>query len=316
MRKFLALLLLVSTYAFAADYPAVTVKIKPVQIGPHSYYVQGMAGAASAANQGFMSNAGFVVTKDSVVVFDTLASPSLAAELIKQIRAITDRPIKRVILSHYHADHFYGLQAFKEIGAEVWAQKRGQEYLHGANAKNRLEQRRQELFPWVNEKTRMLPADRWLDGNTRFEMGGVHFELRYVGPAHSPEDLAMFVKEDGVLYSGDLVFKGRIPYVGTADSKAWLKALGSLLDLKPKVMVPGHGAVSTVPSTDLAFTRDYLLYLRQTMGRAVEDLVPFDEAYARTSWKQFEHLPAFQAANRANAYNTYLLMESEALGKK
>ncbi len=316
MRKLLALLLLTSSVAFAADYPAVTVKIKPVQIGPHSYYVQGMAGAASAANQGFMSNAGFVVTKDSVVVFDTLASPSLAAELIKQIRAITDHPIKRVIISHYHADHFYGLQAFKAIGAESWAQQRGQEYLRDANAQNRLEQRRQELFPWVNETTRTLPADRWLVGDTRFEMGGVHFELRYVGPAHSPEDLAMFVKEDGVLYSGDLVFKGRVPYVGAADSRAWLKSLASLLDLKPKVMVPGHGAASTDPITDIAFTRDYLLYLRRSMGQAVENLEPFEEAYAKTSWKPFDRLPAFQDANRANAYNTYLLMESEALDKK
>ncbi|MBZ0104670.1 MAG: MBL fold metallo-hydrolase [Sulfuricella denitrificans] len=316
MRKLLALLLLPASLALATDYPPVTVEIKPVQIGPHSYYVQGMAGAASAANQGFMSNAGFVVTKDSVVVFDTLASPSLAAELIRQIRAITDHPIKRVIISHYHADHFYGLQAFKEIGAEVWAQKRGQEYLHDENAQKRLEQRRQELFPWVNEKTRMLPADRWLDGDTRFEMGGLHFELHYVGPAHSPEDLAMFVKEDGVLYSGDLVFKGRVPYVGNADSRAWLESLGKLLDLKPKVMVPGHGAASTDPMADIAFTRDYLLYLRRTMGQAVENLEPFEEAYAKTSWKQFEHLPAFQDANRANAYNTYILMEGEALGKK
>jgi len=78
-------------------------------------------------------------------------------------------------------------------------------------------------------------------------------------------------------------------------------------------MVPGHGAVSRNPKQDLTLTSDYLRYLRQQMGKAVEDLIPFDEAYAKTSWKQFSKLPAFDDANRGNAYNTYLLMEKEAL---
>jgi len=72
----------------------------------------------------------------------------------------------------------------------------------------------------VDENTRLVPAGRWVEGNTEFELGGLHFELIYFGPAHSPEDLAMLVKEDGVLFSGDLIFKGRIPFVGEADSRA------------------------------------------------------------------------------------------------
>jgi hypothetical protein len=75
-------------------------------------------------------------------------------------------------------------------------------------------------------------------------------------------------------------------------------------------MVPGHGAVSRNPKQDLTLNSDYL---RQQMGKAVEDLIPFEEAYAKTSWKQFSKLPAFDDANRGNAYNTYLLMEKESL---
>ena len=82
-----------------------------------------MPGAASSENQGFMSNAGFVVTRDGVVVFDALASPPLAEKLVGQIRTITRQPIRRVIVSHYHADHFYGLQVFKALGAEIWAHR-------------------------------------------------------------------------------------------------------------------------------------------------------------------------------------------------
>lgn len=309
----LALSLLLSLPLHAAKDNAVTVPVKPVKIGAHSYYVQGLPGAASSANQGFMSNAGFVVTPEGVVVFDSLGTPPLAEVLLAKIRKITQAPIKRVIVSHYHADHIYGLQAFKAVGAEIWAHEAAKEYFLGDEWKQRLAQRREELFPWVDEKTRILQPDRWLGGDTDFEMGGLHFAIRHVGPAHSDEDLAMFVKEDRVLYAGDLVFKGRVPFVGNADSKLWLAALDKLLAFNAKTMVPGHGAVSNNPKLDLTLTSDYLNYLRQQMGKAVEDLTPFDEAYAKTSWKQFEKLPAFDLANRANAYNTYLLMEKEAL---
>ena len=312
-RLCLSLLCLLPLIASAAKDNAATVPFKAIQVGVHSYYVQGQSGAASSANQGFMSNAGFVITPAGVVVFDSLGTPPLADLLIAEIRKRTQAPIKRVIVSHYHADHVYGLQPFKAAGAEIWAHEAGKEYLNSDELERRLAQRRDELFPWVDETTKVLPADVWLAGDTDFEMGGVHFAVRYVGPAHTNEDIALFVKEDNVLFAGDVVFKGRVPFVGAADSKAWLAALDKLLTFHAKVMVPGHGAVSHNPKADLTLTRDYLTYLRKTMGHAVDELTPFDEAYANTSWKQFEKLPAFKEANRANAYNTYILMEKEAL---
>jgi len=99
--------------------------LQPIKASAHVYYVQGMSGVASEENQGFNSNAGFVVTKEGVVVFDALGTPVLGEKLIAAIRKITDQPIKRVIVSHFHADHVYGLQAFKAIGAEIWAHRRG-----------------------------------------------------------------------------------------------------------------------------------------------------------------------------------------------
>lgn len=303
------------SFAHGAEYAAVGVKITPIKVGAHSYYVQGLSGAASSTNEGYMSNAGFVVTSAGVVVFDTLGTPSLAAEMVRQIRNITKQPIKRVIISHYHADHYYGTQVFKALGAQVWAHKNGQGAISTQAAADRLAQRKEVLFPWVDERTQLLPADKWLDGDTDFEMGGVHFALRFVGPAHSSEDMAMLVQEDRVLYAGDLVFKGRVPFVGDADSKAWLASLTQLIALKPRVLVPGHGAVSTAPLADLTLTRDYLNYVRAEMAKAVNELVPFEEAYARTDWSKYAKLPAFAQANRANAYNTYLLMEKESLDK-
>ncbi|HUX91957.1 MAG TPA: MBL fold metallo-hydrolase [Gallionellaceae bacterium] len=303
----------ISSCANAASRVEIT--LKPIRVAPHSYYVQGLSGAASAENQGYMSNAGFVVTDAGVIVFDALGTPVLAQKLVAAIAKITRQPIKRVIISHYHADHIYGLQVFKALGAEIWAHAAGREYLGSEEAQLRLQQRREILKPWVDENTRLLPADKWLTEDSSFEMGGLHFALSHVGPAHSTEDLALFVQEDEVLYSGDLVFKGRVPFVGNADSRLWLQALDKLSAFKAKHLIPGHGAASSTPVEDLKLTRDYLIYVRQAMGQAVQDFVPFDEAYAHTDWTRFSKLPAFLEANRANAYNTYLLMEREALTK-
>lgn len=314
-RILLALFCLAFLPAAWARTEVATVPMKVVKLGPHSYFVQGQAGAASSANEGFMSNAGFVVTRDGVVVFDALGSPPLAQKLAGLIRTITRQPIRRVIVSHYHADHFYGLQVFKAMGAEIWAHRLAEGATRTDEAAQRLVQRREALFPWVDEKTQLLEADRFVEGAMDFEMGGVKFALRHVGPAHSSEDLALMVRQDGVLFAGDLVFRGRVPFVGDADSSSWIAALDKLIALKPKVLVPGHGAHSRTPQADLVFTRDYLQFLRTHMGKAARDLVPFEDAYENTDWSKYRAMPAFDEANRMNAYNQYLQLEQEGTRK-
>jgi glyoxylase-like metal-dependent hydrolase (beta-lactamase superfamily II) len=119
------------------------------------------------------------------------------------------------------------------------------------------------------------------------------------------------VPAEGVLFAGDLVFRGRVPYVGEGDSRRWIASLDRLLELPVKVIVPGHGPHSTQPRADLQVTRDYLAYLRKTMGAAAWEMTPFKEAYQATDWSRFDRMPLFEEANRMNAYNTYLLMEQQ-----
>ena len=314
-----ALLLLIAiagqTGSISAESAALPVLV-PQKVAPDVYLIQGKAGVASQENRGFNSNAGFVVTRDGVVVIDALGTPMLGEAMVAAIGKITDKPIRKVIVTHYHADHFYGLQAFKKAGAEVWAHVAARDYLDGGEGATRLAQRRADLAPWINDLTRLVPADMWIEGNRSFTLGGTQFDIIHMGPAHSPEDVIIVVGKSGVIFTGDILFTGRIPFVGEADSKRWLQTFSRLIDLKPRIMITGHGAPSRNPAVDLALTRDYLLYLRQSMGKAVEDFVSFDEAYARTDWSHFARLPAFEAANRINAYGTYLLMEKESLSKQ
>ena len=293
--------------AQAADTP-----VRAVKVAPDVWFVQGEAAQGSSANRNFISNAGFVVTDAGVVVVDALGSPALAGELIAEIRRVTAQPIRYVIVTHFHADHVYGLQAFKAAGASILAHPAGREYLGSDTARLRLQASRDELFPWIDETTQLLGADRWLEQeDSTLRLGSHDFRIRHVGPAHTPEDLVVYLPGTGVLFGGDLVFRGRIPYVGQADSRRWIESLTHLIDFKPRIVVPGHGPVSTDPLADLRLTRDYLLHLRQTMGEAALNLEPFDEAYAKADWSRFERLPLFRAINRMNAYNTYLLMEQQ-----
>ena len=99
--------------------------------------------------------------------------------------------------------------------------------------------------------------------------------------------------------------------MGQADSRHWIAALDELLKLPVKIMVPGHGPASDSPRKDMQLTRDYLRFLRDSMGKAAANLDPFDEAYQNTDWSKFAGYPLFKEANRMNAYNTFLLMEQE-----
>jgi glyoxylase-like metal-dependent hydrolase (beta-lactamase superfamily II) len=309
----LAVLVLSSSAVSAQD------ALKPVRASEHVWYFQGDSGMASTANHAFNSNAAFVVTRDGVVVFDALGSPELGAAMKRAIASVTAQPVRLVIVSHFHADHFYGLQALMGPDVEIWAGSKGRETFSAPGTQERLEQRRRDLWPYVDEKTRLVPASRWIDfaagKEFEFERGGMRFRMIDVGGAHSPEDIMLWVADDRVLIAGDLYFSGRIPFVGNADTRVWLAALDVIAPLKPAMVIPGHGSASRNPGPDIALTREYLLFLREQMGRAVRELTPFDEAYAAVDWSRYDKVPAFAAANRINAYGTYLRLEQEALRK-
>ncbi len=298
--------------AILERYPPAPVEMTLSQVSDHVYYVQGAAGTA-VENEGFISNAGVVVTGQGVVVIDALGTPSLAAMLLQRIRQVTDQPIVKVIVTHYHADHIYGLQVFKEVGAEIIAPAGAIDYLNSPTAEERLEERRFSLDPWVNERTRLVPPDVYLKQDMAFTLGEVRFRLSLLGSAHSDGDLTVYVEPDRVLFSGDIIFEGRVPYLGDADTKRWLETLQHMETAGLVALVPGHGPAARKPTEAIRATRRYLATIREVMGRAVEEMIPFDEAYAAADWSEFENLPAFEAAHRRNAYQVYLSLEEELL---
>jgi len=293
-------------------YPAVAVEMSVQQVSAHVYYVQGVSRVATA-NYGFVSNAAFVVTDEGVVVFDTLGTPSLGAMFISKIRGITDQPILRVYNSHYHADHFYGNEAFVGPNTEFIAPRGAERYLTGETASQRLEERKQSLHPWVNDSTRLIYPDRYLVSEEKFTLGGVGLRAVNLGSAHSDGDLILYVESDDVLLSGDIIFDNRIPFIGSTNTREWLEILAQLNEINVKSVIPGHGSVSDNPQKIIQLTYQYLAFLRQIMSEAIAQWIPFDEVYESTDWSAYMEYPAFIEANRQNAYGVYLSMEEESL---
>ena len=135
--------------------------------------------------------------------------------------------------------------------------------------------------------------------------------LIYAGPAHSASDSMMMVEPDGVLFAGDVVQNSRIPFMNAddVDTANWLRSLAEVEKLAPKFIIPGHGRPSANAKDAIAFTRDYITYVRAAMAKAAEDWIDFDAAYDRTDWSKYKDMPAFDANNRGNAYRIFLEME-------
>jgi glyoxylase-like metal-dependent hydrolase (beta-lactamase superfamily II) len=314
----LAALAYIPACAIAAQaYPPLKIDLNTQRIdGTDGYYVLGRTAVPDNRNAGFTANAGFVVTSEGVVVFDALGTPALGKALIAAVRERTSQPIRYVVVSHYHADHIYGLQAFRdETSALIIAQHKAWNYKGSLDAGKRLRQREQSLAPWVNDATRVIQPDLTFENDIVFKLGGKTFRVVYAGPAHAPDDSMMLVNPGGVLFAGDIVQNHRIPFMNSEEvnTSNWLAGLSKVLEMKPSHIIAGHGEPSDDPKAAIEFTENYIRFVRAQMKAAVQNWQPFEEAYQSVDWSRYSSMPAFEQTNRGNAYRVYLDMESSLL---
>jgi len=319
------LFFLLVLFSFPNEYPK-HVKETLKKITDRIYGVFGVYEQVSYKNRGFISNAYFYVADDGVLVVDALSTYKLGKELIETIRSVTDKPIRFLVVTHYHTDHFYGVKAFRKVGAEIIAHEWAFDYLSQPSSYNFFLSRKKILKEYL-EGTELIPPTITLTENLNLylKVGKEYkkFEIIHLcEAAHTPGDIVVWVPDEKVLFSGDIVFDGRLPFLGSGNSKTWLICLDKILKMKPKILLPGHGRPligEDKIKKAVSWTRKYIKDLRETIRKLYEEGCDVDCVKKRINEEliridpSYADVPVFFSVNPVNAYYVYFEIENEIL---
>ena len=227
-------------------------------------------------------NSGVIVGDDSVMVIDAQATPAMAEQVIERVRQVSDKPIRHLVLSHYHAVRVLGASAYHadeilasdatrtlivERGKEDWDSEYGR-------------------FPRLFQAAESIPGLTWptmtFPSRLTLHLGRRRVELMHLGRGHTAGDTVAWVPDARVMFSGDLVEYRSACYCGDAHFADWPRTLRRLQGFEPEALVPGRGDALT--STDLvregiALTRSFLTTLYGSVAQSAARGLSLKEAF-------------------------------------
>ena len=263
-------------------------------------------------------NTGIIVGDDAVMVVDTQATPVMAADVIRRIREVTDKPIKYVVLSHYHAVRVLGASAYK--AQEVIASRDTYDLIVERGEQDKASEigRFPRLFNAVES---VPPGMTWptmtFSGKMTLWLGKLEVQLLQLGRGHTKGDTVAWLPEQKILFSGDLVEFDATPYAGDAYFGDWPATLDAIAALAPQKLVPGRGASLQTPAqvqAGLAGTRAFIseLYAAVQAGAAAgRDLrAVYEETFAALQpkfghWVIFNHCMPFDVTRAYDEATQY-----------
>jgi glyoxylase-like metal-dependent hydrolase (beta-lactamase superfamily II) len=218
-------------------------------------------------------NTGIIIGDDAVMVIDTQATPVMAQDVIRRIREVTDKPIQYVVMSHYHAVRVLGASAYQAQHIIASQDTRDLIVERGAqDMKSEIER-----FPRLFQAVETIPGLTWptltFKGEMTLWLGSLEVKLMQVGRGHTKGDTIVWLPQQKILFSGDLVEFDATPYAGDAYFSDWPQTLDKLAAMNPVALVPGRGAALTTPAmvqAGLAGTRSFVsdLYANVKAGAA------------------------------------------------
>jgi glyoxylase-like metal-dependent hydrolase (beta-lactamase superfamily II) len=253
-------------------------------------------------------NSGVIVGDDAVMVVDARATPVLAAELVAAIRTVTDKPIRWIVLTHYHAVRVLGASGYgadhviASEGTHELIEERGE-----ADWKSEV-QRFPRLFQAAETVPGLTRPTIVFDRSLTLFLGGTEVRIEHLGRGHTKGDTVVWLPKEKVLFSGDLVEYGATPYAGDAYFRDWPTTLERVRALGAEKLVPGRGeALTTRAAAEQAIdgTRRFLLELADEVDRGLaagKTLKPiFDSVHRRLEpqfgeWVIFEHCLPFDVS--------------------
>ncbi|VTU41001.1 Beta-lactamase 2 precursor [Variovorax sp. PBS-H4] len=254
-------------------------------------------------------NTGIIIGDDAVLVADTQATPAMAADVVRRIREVTDKPIKYVVLTHYHAVRVLGASAYEP--QEILASQDTYDLIVERGEADKASEIGR--FPRLFQNVETVPPGMtWptitFSGKMTVWLGKLEVQLIQLGRGHTKGDTVVWLPGEKALLSGDLVEFDATPYAGDAYFQDWPKTLDNIAALGPKALVPGRGAALTTPeevAKGLAGTRSFIADVYESVQAGVKagrDLnAVYRETYAKlkpkySQWVIFDHCMPFDVS--------------------
>jgi glyoxylase-like metal-dependent hydrolase (beta-lactamase superfamily II) len=250
-------------------------------------------------------NTGIVIGDDAVLVADTQATPVMAQDVIRRIREVTDKPIKYVLLTHYHAVRVLGASAYH--AQQIIASRDTYELIVERGEQDMKSEI--ERFPRLFNAVESVPGLTWptltFKGEMTLWLGKLEVKIMQLGRGHTRGDTVVWLPEDKVMLSGDLVEYGATPYCGDAYYSDWPATLDALAAFNPEKLVPGRGAALKNPkevAAGIAGTRAFVSELYEQVRLGASAGKNLNEIYKLTyaalkpkfgNWVIFDHCMPF-----------------------
>ncbi|MBU0924791.1 quinoprotein relay system zinc metallohydrolase 1 [bacterium] len=289
------------SYGFSNDFDY---KLKPIKLAENSYYFYGKEEYFSKENGGDIANSSFIITNNSVILIDTGSSKLYGEQVKKQIEKITDKPIKYILNTHHHPDHFLGNSAFSN--SDIYASE---------FTKNEIETNGDlyivNLVNIIHEamnKTKVKAPNQILTTKD-LNFDGYKLKVLYFD-GHTQSDIAIYDENTKILYASDLVFYKRTLATPHANLDKWIKSLKELEKINYSILVPGHG-ISFTTKEPIKENIAYLEFLQNTLKNSAKEGLDIYEILNKPIPKEFESFTMFSEEFERSVINLYPSYEKD-----
>ncbi|MCK4973663.1 MAG: MBL fold metallo-hydrolase [Sulfurimonas sp.] len=276
-------------------------KLEPKQVSENVWCFFGALDMPTKENGGNMSNNCYIKTDDSWVLWDTGASYIYAKQAYAAMSKIADLPVKTILLSHEHDDHWLGNNYYKEVqGAKIVGPESINKNYHDGDITR--------MFRILTENqirgTKIIPIDEWNAEPIKFQIGGADFEYVPVGNGHSVSDYFLYMPKEKIVLAGDLVMNGRVTSNRDGSVVGQIDALDKMDKLDWSTMIPGHGFIIDRKADDESIM--YFSQLKELVEGAMDDDIDETGIVEAIPMLDFKDKKMYELLHALNVSRTYL----------
>jgi len=288
--------------------------LKPVQVSERVWCYFGAMEMPTKENAGNMSNSCYIKGDTQWITWDTGPSYIFAKQAYAQMQKIADMPVKTVIISHEHDDHWLGNNYYKEVhgakiigAASINENYYGPRHIEGKDYPGMQTRMIKALYQNATRKTVLALTDEAFEESTKFEISGVKLEYVKVGYAHSEEDWFLYLPDDKVVLAADVVMNGRVTSNRDGIVVGQINAINAIRAREWNYLVPGHGFITDKTAADESIK--YFALLKDRVLEKMEDGIIADFITKEVTLDEFREKDLYYVLSPSNVFRSYEELE-------